>query len=158
MPAGGQNASNSVPPATPVTHHHAMGMGMASLPANASTRSYLHMAKMAIRNHEQARAEDALSHAETRMLTRAVPASNGALADSSPGVTAIENARAALKSGNYSEASSDVDMAMQNMHGGMGELATGNGAMGGGSAVMGNGSSDSDAAGAGMGNAGGTSP
>ena len=135
-----------------------MGMAMASLPANASTRTFLHIAIMAIRNLEQARAEDALSHAETRMLTRSVPASDGALADRSPGVTAIENARAALKSGNYSEASSDVDMAMQNMHGGMGETATGNGAMGGGSAVMGNGSSDSGASGAGMGNAGGTSP
>jgi hypothetical protein len=100
-----------------------MGMRMANLPANANTGTYLHIAKMAIHKHELARADDALSHAETRLLTRSVPADSGSLADNSPAVSSIEHARSALSAGNYAQASSDTDTAMQQAHGDIGGMS-----------------------------------
>jgi hypothetical protein len=70
-------------------------------------------------------ADDALSHAETRMLTRAVPASAVAEPDDAPTISAIEHARSALASGDYQLAAADTRMAMHSHHGMM------NGAMGG---------------------------
>ena len=118
-----QTASNTAAIPAPVTHHHSAGMHMASLPASANARAYLQIAKMAIRNHQMARADDALSHAETRLLTRSVPSSTGSLADDSPAVTSIEHARSALSAGNYTEASSDTGMAMQQAHGDIGAMS-----------------------------------
>jgi hypothetical protein len=126
---------------TGMTPHHAHHEHMA---ANGSTKMYLHMAQEAIRQHNRTQADEALSHAETRMLTRAVPQSTAATADSSPGVTAIENARAAVRKGNWAEAAQDTQMAMQHHanegtgNEGMGGGSMGNGSMGNGS--MGNGS------------------
>ena len=100
-------------------HHHMMGMGMGGgmgmskgMPEDASATDYLHIAKMAIKHHNKMMADNALQHAETRMLTRAVPA--GSIApDSSSSISAIEDARSAVKSGDMMKASSDIDTAMQ---------------------------------------------
>jgi len=120
-----QTAANSpVAPPAPVKHHHMTGMRMASLPASASAKTYLHIAKMAIHDHQVARADDALSHAETRLLTRSVPASSGPTADDSPAVASIEHARAALGAGNYAEASSDTETAMHQAHGDASDMST----------------------------------
>jgi len=94
--------------ATPV-HHRMMG----SVPAEGSARMYLHLAKLAISHHDTARADDALSHAETRLLTRAIPASDASAVDQSPAITAIENARSALRSGDFAQASTYTATAMQ---------------------------------------------
>jgi hypothetical protein len=119
MPA--QNvASNATPMHRAMTYHHAM-----SLPENADARTYLKIAADAIRQHQKAMADDALSHAETRLLTRAVPASAGAEPDQSPAIDAIEHARSALASGDYRLAAADTKMAMHAHHGMM------NGSMGG---------------------------
>jgi len=99
--------SASPAPASPVIHHQFM-----ALPENGSVHMYLHLAKLAIRHHDTARADEALSRAETRLLTRAIPASDSSAVDQSPAITAIENARAALRSGDYATAASDTDMAM----------------------------------------------
>jgi hypothetical protein len=92
----------------------------AAMPQNADVRTYLHIAADAIRHHDKATADDALSHAETRLLTRAVPASSGPAADDSPAVTAIEHARQALAAGDYPTAGADTKMAMHAHHGMMG--------------------------------------
>jgi hypothetical protein len=89
------------------------------MPDDASAMRYLHIAKFAIRHNDKARADDALSRAETRLLTRAVPQSATIPTDDSPAVTGIEQARQALRSGDWHEASADIDMAMHNMHHGM---------------------------------------
>ncbi len=81
------------------------------MPADADAHTYLKIAAMAIKHHDKATADEALNRAETRMLTRSVPAS-GSMADDSPGVTAVENARQAVDAGNYHEAMMDTDMAM----------------------------------------------
>jgi hypothetical protein len=93
--------------ATPV-HHRMMGV-----PAEGSAHMYLHLAKVAISHHDTARADDALSHAETRLLTRAIPASDASAVDQSPAITAIENARSALRSGDFAQASTYTATAMQ---------------------------------------------
>jgi len=95
--------------------HHFMG----AMPANGSAGTYLHIAKFAIRHNDKARAEDALSHAETRLLTRSVPQSSTIPTDDSPAVTAIEQARQAVKAGNWQEAAADTDAAIHQMHHGM---------------------------------------
>jgi len=91
-----------------------------AMPQNADVRTYLQIASDAIRHHDKMTADDALSHAETRLLTRAVPASSGPTADDSPAVTAIEHARQAVSSGDYATAASDTKMAMHIHHGMMG--------------------------------------
>jgi hypothetical protein len=85
---------------------------------------YLHRASLAIQQRHRAQADNMLSHAETLMLTRSVPQSNAGTPDSSPRVTAIENARAALRSGNWTQAAQDTNMAMQHHNGMMNNGAT----------------------------------
>jgi len=98
------------------SHHWAYG----AMPENADARTYLRIARMDIQHHNRGGADEALSRAETRVLTRSVPAS-GSMTDDSPMVTAIENARQAVDAGNYHEAAMDTDMAMHHhMSGGMG--------------------------------------
>jgi len=90
------------------------------MPANGDARTYLRIARMDIQHHDKSGADEALSRAETRVLTRSVPAS-GSMTDDSPMVTAIENARQAVGAGNFHEAALDTDMAMHHhMSGGMG--------------------------------------
>jgi hypothetical protein len=109
------------------SHHWADG----AMPENGDARTYLRIARMDIRQHDRAGADEALSRAETRVLTRSVPA-DGSMTDASPMVTAIENARQAVNAGNYQQAGVETDMAMHHhMSGGMG---------------MGTGASDTDAA------------
>lgn len=89
-------------------HHH--WSGSASLPQDASASTYLHIANAAIGHHNKALADDALSHAETRLLDRSVPQGRVA-ADNSPAIQSIESARQALKAGNFSQASTDAHQA-----------------------------------------------
>lgn len=101
------------------THMHHMWSGT-SMPADADARTYLHIASAAIKHHDKATADEALSRAETRMLTRSVPASGG-MTDDSPSITAIVNARQAVNAGNFQQAAADTDQAMHHhMMGGMG--------------------------------------
>jgi hypothetical protein len=99
------------------------------MPADASTMKYLHIARTAIRHHDKARADDALSNAETLMLTRAVPQSSAMSADDSPAVAAVTQARQALKAGDYQQATSQTETAMQQVRsssqgdGGQGAMA-----------------------------------
>jgi len=98
------------------SHHWAYG----AIPENADARTYLRIARMDIQHHNRGGADEALSRAETRVLTRSVPA-DGSMTDDSPMVTAIENARQAVDAGNFHEAALDTDMAMHHhMDGGMG--------------------------------------
>jgi hypothetical protein len=123
-PANNMAMSDSAAPKpmkAAMTYHHESMM-----PKNADTKTYLRMAADAIKHHNKALADDALSHAETRILTRAVPASTGAVQDDSPAITAIEHAREALSSGDYRAAASDTRMAMHMHHG----MMNGTGPMG----------------------------
>lgn len=124
--SSGQMASTHVGSA--MAHTAMSGGGYMALPENAEPGTYLRIASKAIKQHNKMLADDALSHAETRMLDRAVPASSGATADDSPGVTAIEHARQALASGDYETAASDTRMAMHDRHGMMGGAGMGSGA------------------------------
>ncbi len=103
------------PSAAPMQHHnhahHWKHNG--EMPANAGPRVYLHIAKSALDHHDFTRADEALSHAETRLLTRSVVQSSTAPTDHSPAVTAIENARHAAQAHNQMAALSATDEAMQ---------------------------------------------
>jgi hypothetical protein len=126
--SSGQMGSGTMAAAKPAPMHTAMTYYRpTALPVNADVRTYLKIAADAIKNHQKAMADDALSHAETRILTRAVPASAGAAPDDSPAISAIEHARSALASGDYQQAASDTRMAIHDRHGMMGGM----GAMGG---------------------------
>lgn len=83
------------------------------MPANAGPRVYLHIAKSALDHHDFTRADEALSHAETRLLTRSVVQSSTAPTDHSPAVTAIENARHAAQAHNQMAALNATDEAVQ---------------------------------------------
>jgi hypothetical protein len=74
---------------------------------------YLQRARAAIQQHRRAQADTMLSNAETIMLTRTVPQTTGPVPDNSPRVTAIENARAAVKQGNWSAAAQYTDEALR---------------------------------------------
>ncbi len=114
---GTQAASNMADPAAqpPMKkHHHHKYMGM--MASDTGAAGYLRTAKMDIGKHDKSGAEDALSHAETRLLTRSVPQSETTPVDDSPAITSIENARKALSSGDMTEASTDTDLAMSQMH------------------------------------------
>lgn len=106
---------------SPPHPHPMMAMGdpkggrLTMLP-DASAERYLHIAADAIRHHNKPLADDALGHAETRMLTRAVPADGEIAADSSPRVTAVEHARQALASGDFENAAMETHMAMEPKH------------------------------------------
>jgi hypothetical protein len=90
-----------------------------TMPEDADARTYLHIATDAIRHNNKAVADDALSHAETRLLTRSVPQSSTIPVDESQSVTAIEHARQAVASGDMTVAMTDTRDAMHTMHGGM---------------------------------------
>jgi len=105
--------------------HH--GYGSYSVPDNASADRYLHIASDAIKHHNKSEADDALSHAETRLLTRAVPASSNMTPDDSPRIGAIENARKALSTGDFQTAADDTRQAMHGHMGGMGHMGAMNG-------------------------------
>jgi hypothetical protein len=115
-------APQSMAPASSGATSGGMGMtqpmhhNMSSMPANGSVDTYMNIAQTAVRNHNKAQADEALSRAETRLLTRSVPQSSTIPADDSPAVTAIEHARDAIRSGNMQQASTDIDTAMQQMH------------------------------------------
>ena len=94
----------------PMYNHHHHWSSNSALPQNASATTYLHIAKSAIGHHNAALADDALSHAETQLLNRSVPAGQ-VMPDSSPPIQSIESARKALHAGNYSEASADTKQA-----------------------------------------------
>jgi hypothetical protein len=79
---------------------------------------YLQRARTAIQQHRGYRADTMLSNAETIMLTRAVPQSSGPVPDTSPRVTAIQNARTAVKQRNWTAAMQYTDEAIQH-HGAM---------------------------------------
>ncbi len=97
--------------ATTGSHHHWDHMGaMHHLPADATPAVYLHIAQAAIRHHNATLADEALSHAETRLLNRAVPQGQVG-SDTSPVIQSIETARHALKSGDYESASAAVQQA-----------------------------------------------
>jgi hypothetical protein len=98
--------------AAPMQHHYTMR----PLPENATPADYLKIAKEAIHHHEKMRADDALSHAETRLLDRSVVQSNADPVDHTPAVHDIEQARQALSSGDMHTASMDTDMAMRHLH------------------------------------------
>ncbi|MDE2239357.1 MAG: hypothetical protein KGJ73_05435 [Rhodospirillales bacterium] len=105
------------------SHHWAHHEGM---PENAGPRVYLHMAEHAIAHHDKMRAESALSHAETRMLTRSVDANSASSLDQSPGVMAVQRARHAVETGDYATAAQETHMAMQNMEPGQ-DMSSNNG-------------------------------
>jgi hypothetical protein len=115
--------------------HMAYGSGAMSVPENADAGQYLKMASKDIKQHNKMLADDALSHAETRMLTRAVPTAASMQPDESPVITAIDHARQALSAGDYATAATDTKMAMHAHHGMMG--ASGMGPMGGTDAMGG---------------------
>ncbi|HTJ91319.1 MAG TPA: hypothetical protein VL356_14235 [Acidocella sp.] len=89
---------------------------------------YLQRARTAIQQHRRAQADTLLSNAETIMLTRAVPQSSGPTPDTSPRVTAISNARAAVQQRNWTSALQYTDEAIQH-HGAMNPNGAGQGAM-----------------------------
>lgn len=95
------------------THHWAH---KGSLPENARPVVYLHIAKSALKHQDYARADDALSHAETRLLTRTVVQSSNVSMDRSPAVTSIEHARHAAKAHDQMAALNATDEAIQAIH------------------------------------------
>lgn len=107
--ASGYSQSAMTTPPHP-WHHHWSAYSRTSLPAEASPTTYLHIARSAIWHHNVTLADDALSHAETRLLNRAVP--QGQIGpDDSPVIQSIESARQALHAGHYSQASADTKQA-----------------------------------------------
>ncbi len=72
----------------------------------------LQTAQQAIAHHDRAKASEALSQAETRLLTRAVPQTQATMPDQSPAIAAIERARKAVEAGDYTKAAKETAMAM----------------------------------------------
>ncbi len=108
-----------------ISHH--MGGNM---PVGASAGTYLHIAQRAVMAHNKAHAQVALGRAETDLLTNSyVQGSvNGPI--NSPAISAVRDARRAVKSGQYQNASMMIHKAMTEMHGGMGNGAQSGGMMG----------------------------
>jgi hypothetical protein len=90
---------------------------------------YLQRARTAIQRHRGAQADTMLSNAETIVLTRAVPQSSGPATDTSPRVTAIANARAAVKQRNWTAALQYTDEAIQHHGAAMSPNGMGQGTM-----------------------------
>jgi hypothetical protein len=95
------------------------------MPADASAATYLQIAQSAIQHHNKARADEALSRAETRLLTRSVPQSSATSPDQSPAITAITQARQALKAGDFQQASAETNTALQHAHSAGGPMGMG---------------------------------
>jgi hypothetical protein len=108
--------SQSMVSPTHQTHHMHHWPHTGALPKNASPVAYLHMAKAAIASHDYNRAGDALSHAETRLLTRSVSQASSISTDHSPAVRAIERARHALRDHDSAGAMSATEDAMHAVH------------------------------------------
>lgn len=125
-PAGAPR--NMVPPAGAVP---SASQSMGNTGSGANAAMYLHMAQGAVSKGNKSAALEDLSRAETRMLSRSVPASEAGQPINSPGVAAVRNARAAINAGNMSEASKDINTAMDQLHGnptynsGMGTVPSG---------------------------------
>ncbi|HQT85506.1 MAG TPA: hypothetical protein PLZ81_11645 [Acidiphilium rubrum] len=108
---------------TGMMHHSAMmNHGMAGggmMPENGSAGQYMHMAQQAVMAHNKTRATDALGRAETDLLTNsyAQGSVNGPI--STPAISAIRDARKAVRDGDYHGASMMIHKAMMDMHGGM---------------------------------------
>jgi hypothetical protein len=119
--APADTSATSMAPASsmPATHkvatmHHSYHHDM--MPMTGTPASYLHIAKDALHEHNKMRADDALSHAETILLTRSVPQSDSSPVDHSPAISSIEGARKAVQADDMKTASSDIDMAMSQIH------------------------------------------
>lgn len=110
-PPGDQDVASMSPPVAAMPMQRPM-MSNAPLPEDASGRTYLQIAGAAIHGRDKVKADDALSHAETLVLTRAVPQSAGIPVDHSSRVEIIEQARAALASGDFSQAAHLTHQAM----------------------------------------------
>jgi len=105
---------NMVPPGgAPASTPHYTGTGT----TGTTAAMYLHMAKVAVGNGNKAAADEYLSRAETRMLSRAVPSTDANQPINTPGVAAVRSARADIKAGNMTQASTDIDNAMNELHG-----------------------------------------
>lgn len=97
-----------------ISHH--MGGNM---PVGASAETYLHIAQRAVMAHDKAHAQVALGRVETDLLTNSYVQGtvNGPI--SSPAISAVRDARRAVQSGQYQNASMMIHKAMTEMHGGM---------------------------------------
>jgi hypothetical protein len=83
-----------------------------SMPTNAGAGTYLHIANRAVMHGNAATAQEALSRAETVLLSRTIP-QGGAMPDSSPAVSSIIDARKQVAAGDMSAASTSIKAAMQ---------------------------------------------
>ncbi|OYY05451.1 MAG: hypothetical protein B7Y73_01655 [Acidocella sp. 35-58-6] len=110
-PPGDQNVASTAPPMGAMPMQHSM-ISHGPLPQDASVQTYLRIAEVAIHGRNKAKADDALSHAETLVLTRSVPQSAGIPVDHSSRVETIEQARAALASGDFGQAAHLTRQAM----------------------------------------------
>ncbi|HTQ72562.1 MAG TPA: hypothetical protein VMH92_13825 [Acidocella sp.] len=113
-PPGSAAPAANAPPSTMMKPHGGTtGMMRGPLPADASPDVYLQIAKTALAHHDSARADDALGHAETRLLTRTVIQGPAIPQDNSPAVTDIEQARQALQAHDFATAMQKTDAALQ---------------------------------------------
>lgn len=111
-PAGAMK--NMVPPGgAPASTGHYTGTGT----TGTTAAMYLHMAKGAVTQGNKAAAEEYLSRAETRMLSRAVPTTEANQPINTPGIAAVRSARADVRAGNMKQAATDIDTAMNQLHG-----------------------------------------
>ena len=116
MSNGAMSNGAAMSPSSAMAPNSSAHMSMRGMPANASAATYLQIAQSAAQHHNATRANEALSRAETRMLTRAVPQTSAATPDQSPGISAITQARQALRAGNFTQASAEINTAMQHEH------------------------------------------
>jgi hypothetical protein len=108
-PPSGSQTTSTTAQTTQKNHSHWMAM---SMPTNAGAGTYLHIANRAVMHGNAPTAEEALSRAETVLLSRTVP-QGGAMPDSSPAVSSIIDARKQVASGEMSAASASIKAAMQ---------------------------------------------
>lgn len=113
MSNGSMSTGSAMNPSSGMAPGGSNHMNMTHMPANASAASYLQIAQYATQHHNKARADEALSRAETRLLTRSVPQTSVASPDQSPAIMAITQARQALRAGDFNQASAEIDTAMQ---------------------------------------------
>ncbi|MDE8348561.1 MAG: hypothetical protein POG74_03635 [Acidocella sp.] len=110
-PPGDQDVASMSPPAGAMPMQHSE-INNEPIPPDASVQTYLRIAEAAIRGHDKAKADDALSDAETVILTRVVPQAATIPVDNSPRVETIEHAREALGDGNFEQAARLTHQAM----------------------------------------------
>ena len=112
-PPTGPASMPATPPGMMAPHANMKHWLNGPLPEDAPPRAYLHIAKAALKHHDYARADDALGHAETRLLTRAVDQGSSIPVDDSPAVTSIEQARKATQAHDAATAMQAIDAALQ---------------------------------------------